>query len=246
MRTPPALPSLLLTSTTLSTLACPSPKEHILKRWYSVWIPAEGDPRAIGAWPVVEGRPGSPRIQPVRYCWATEADYETLHDLFIQAVAKWKIAIITSALRIQSDTGTESEPHKKCICSDSGVRDDALRISDMTGGNEYPNSAGVATLGYHYVQSHAGRHFLKFCRSVDAGFDSLSMAHEIGTAWNPDSFALHVSQADHAGHVIGLLHEQARPDASKWIEFRCENLIDYEAAKKRIGAANNGHTIKDA
>ena len=36
------------------------------------------------------------------------------------------------------------------------------------------------------------------------------------------------------GHVIGLLHEQQRPDASSFVKFDCRALMYYEEAKKVV------------
>lgn len=33
------------------------------------------------------------------------------------------------------------------------------------------------------------------------------------------------------GHVIGLLHEQQRPDASRFVKFDCRSLTYYKEAK---------------
>jgi Astacin (Peptidase family M12A) len=41
------------------------------------------------------------------------------------------------------------------------------------------------------------------------------------------------------GHIIGLIHEQKRPDANANIGFICQNLIDYPFGKSTADADNN-------
>lgn len=42
------------------------------------------------------------------------------------------------------------------------------------------------------------------------------------------------------GHVLGLVHEHQRADPSKWLDFKCDSLADYDAVK---AALRDGDTM---
>jgi hypothetical protein len=37
-----------------------------------------------------------------------------------------------------------------------------------------------------------------------------------------------------AGHVLGLMHEHQRPDADKWLDFKCASVTGYSDTKKKV------------
>lgn len=227
-------------------VSCPNSEEHNLAgRWISLAAPGPGEPLTYNAWPAVdqfdeatddEGDEYQQQVQSVRYCYKTKADYDTLHFILEEANIKhWAIAEMNSAFRLRSDVGDQNNPHKLCICDQEGVRRDALQISDVTNDPAFVGKAGSTTQGYtdSSIDDTAGRHFLKFRRIYT----------EPGRAADETDVLLFAHQI---GHAICLEHEHARPDRDQYIEFRCENLIDYDDVVKKIAEAGSDHTIAKA
>ena len=158
--------TLLLSSLALLASACPSP-DHITnsKRWYGVGNPTAPEPYTINSWSVVPvpGHAGEYE-QPVRYCWVSQSDYDSLHALLAGAISKWDVAMQQSRLKIRPDKGIELDEDGRPLqdpeihlCGSAGVRTDALYISDVTETHE----ASQTTPGYYADDDNkAGRHLL--------------------------------------------------------------------------------------
>lgn len=118
------------------------------------------------------GKINKQQIQPIRYCYLTQADYDTLHETVEAGIGAWDIAAQQSSLRMYSALGSLGDPHKLSICGQSGVQLDALHISDVTG-KDMPT---WTTVGYHSAELYGnrpGRHLLTFERTGDRAVDTV-------------------------------------------------------------------------
>ncbi|KAF2168585.1 hypothetical protein M409DRAFT_53238 [Zasmidium cellare ATCC 36951] len=220
-------------------------------RSYGLPAPHPNNPHP-GPWPTT-----TPGTQPLRYCYATTTDYDSLNAIVFAAINLWKPALKpNSALEIVPDNG---DP-EGCICGAEGVTGDALNLRDYSG-----ERVTVASVGWDPtvkgLESHSW-HELRFAR-VDTPVDGqgkagkvgerdvVRMAHEIGGYQFAFLGRLRSTDLGCVGHALGFEHEHQRPDAAKFIEFDCKVLMGYAQMKSNIaaGTANgfqSGDTIERA
>lgn len=226
--------------------ACPGPSEYehqhnLTKRWHSVGNPdfSRGEYPWINAWyedgEETDDNGNTITIRPIRMCFATQADYDSLHTVVEGGADMWKDAISQSTLRFRYDKGTQADPWTVSLCPDS--RPDAVEITDVTDSSDVAGIIwGSASLGYKSAafmanQGNTRPHSLQFGRrggslpgAAPQASDTLHMAHELG-------------------HVIGLTHEFQRPDARQYVSFICNRLSDYNEVSVRVQQAGEGHTM---
>ncbi|KAF7193949.1 Major facilitator-type transporter ecdD [Pseudocercospora fuligena] len=205
-------------------LACPiyqANTSSLERRWYGI-KPWPNDAADITTWPYDDLDPG---WTPMRYCYATEADYNALNTLVQAAIKLFQPAIKASTLKIRPDQQTKKP---QALCTENGewvARKDALMIIDQ---RAVPSNAAV---GYNkkaaeeVVNGRPG-HRLEFRRArtlLDAN----------GKAQRADENDI-VRMAHEFAHVIGLDHEQQRPDVRQHVDFHCENLGDYRQVRQGI------------
>lgn len=186
-----------------------------VKRWFSLQKPNEGGVNGgRGTWPAM--CPGSDRpAQVISYCFEDQRSERRLKDLLNHAVAGWALALYPhSSLEIDLDNAQST------ICSNSN-RPDALHIIDNSRDNDdrwnfSPQCRTAASLGYLYGSDARGRHHLDFC-ALAPGFEEESKP-----------FAL-ADMIHELGHVMGLQHEHQRDDAYKYLDYKCSNLLGYQA-----------------
>lgn len=136
----------------LAGFAYGHPHGNITRRtpWYSIRrFDVNGHERVVQAWPC----PVSPRNIyppcPVRYCYNDEASYRALHETVEAAIQLWKPAMDVSNMVFQPDLGKGT----RSMCSDPGVRRDAVRIKLEPG---LQGSAACATLGHEPITQTYG------------------------------------------------------------------------------------------
>lgn len=222
-------------------LACPTYQANtssLERRWYGI-KPWPNDAAAITTWPYDVLDPG---WNTLRYCYQSETDYNALDTLVQSAIKLFQPAIEASTLKIYPD---QLAKRPQALCTDNGewvARKDALMIIDE---RESQSRAGV---GYDKgaekrVKEGGEGHRLYFHRArtlLDAN----------GKAQRPDENDI-VRLAHEFAHVIGLDHEQQRPDVRQHVDFHCENLGDYRQVRQGIATGTiegyqAGDTIEKA
>ncbi|KAK5121987.1 hypothetical protein LTR85_004559 [Meristemomyces frigidus] len=193
------------------------------KRWYGIRDAPNPGPAYV--WPTLgeidpgcgKYHAGSPdaHLRPIRFCYATQATATRLFSLMSHAIARWGPAMQYSTMRIQHDTGCDTN---YCICG-AHTRFDALVITDGLVGGVGERALTDTTVGYN--PDPAGKNLMNFGQLLE----------EPSTA--PVTLIQVVTLVHELGHAIGLMHEHQRPDAVShgWLEpIRYQNLVGYGAA----------------
>ncbi|TLD06785.1 hypothetical protein E2P81_ATG10437 [Venturia nashicola] len=213
---------LLMALASASPLAQHNESEILLdKRWYSIPLDKNVPPHLPRAWPL-RGHKNS--VRPVRYCFANEESYQALHKDLCNGIAKWVPATRQSSLVITQDIACGYVQNGKCMCDVDGVELGTLHIfvsSEDTQG---------ATRGYNEPSKEHSHSFppnsLRFPRR--------NQPPAPPDTSNTEDKTRAVLMAHELGHVIGLEHENQRPDAHNFIYFDCEALLDYSTTKDKI------------
>ncbi|KAK3714713.1 hypothetical protein LTR37_007693 [Vermiconidia calcicola] len=205
------------------------------RRWFSLLpVPANGDlpDRDKAAWPPVyelDSARHRVTVHAVRYCFIRGSDYDSVNDVLRRAIEMWEPAMQMSLLRFRPGNKVGGRGN---ICGEPGMRSDAVQIEQGYGKT-------ATSVGYNYASSRERRHYMKFTRRDQTRVtksDYSNMAHELGEPALLSKSTEHSADSGE-GHAIGFYHEFARPDRNQHVDFRCENLFDYDRVKHEIETA---------
>jgi len=137
------------------------------------------------------------------------------------------------------DDGTESQlsPYVKGAIDAWTAAVPCLSFEKLPNSNDASNSNGIVNIVAHnpnvgacFASIGYGPYSLWMSLDTGGGCGVAEVTHEWGKQLQnplfPDSWML-IGAAGKTGHILGLMHEQKRPDSFKYDRFVCANLIDY-------------------